>query len=61
MKFYRNWVPLNVMESLLVLWLLVALIILGWLLWTERGLIRRWLTQKRQPPLSRTHRRRKRR
>lgn len=46
MQFYRNWVALDVVNPLLVLWLLVALLILAFLLWVERERVRRWLVSK---------------
>lgn len=46
MRFHRSRVPLDAMDVVLGLWLLIALLILSWLLWTERQLVRKWITKK---------------
>lgn len=51
MQFYRDWVPIDVVDSYLILWLLVTLAILGGLLWMERKQVWRWLAKRaRQTP-----------
>lgn len=57
MQFYRDWVPIHVVDSYLFLWLLVTLLILGGLLWMERKQVGRWL-EKRAKQTSLPRRRR---